>query len=120
MKCLLTGSRVYGTPRLDSDVDMVVLIEDPEDYYILAQESEFNTQGAKLRADQSYNGRSLRFGKLNIIAVLKDEMVFEAWRKGTDFLKSIRPVTKEQACLIFDTMFGVVMEQKKGEVGVPF
>lgn len=106
MKACLTGSRVYGTPRFDSDLDCVVLVEDDNDYQLLHFSSD-KRNGAILTND-GYNGVSLRFGNLNVIAVLRDEKVFEAWRKGTDFLKAIRPVTKEQACMVLETMFKVV------------
>ena len=107
MESILTGSHVYGLPRQDSDLDMVVLIEKNEDYFLLSRIADNPLHN---QTPSAYNGVSLRYGKLNIIAVLKDRKVFEAWKRGTEFLKSIRPVTKEQACLIFETMFKIVKE----------
>ncbi len=114
MKACLTGSRVYGTPRPDSDLDCVILVEDEDDWDLLSHNQDFtqkkmpsfdmsNTQGG-------YCGRSLRYGKMNVSAVLRDKRVYEAWEKGTRFLKAIKPVTKEQACLVLESMFNVAQQ----------
>lgn len=116
MKSLLTGSRVYGEPRPDSDIDMVILAENADDRIKLMTYRDHTTK-THVRPGNvpGYNGVSLRYGNLNIILV-DDPKVFEAWEKGTNFLKAIAPVTHEQACLIFETMFKVA----RGEDKVPF
>jgi hypothetical protein len=111
MKTLLTGSRVYGTPRQDSDLDMVVLIEDQNDYNLLYNMGgQHSTNQTRLHTDQLYNGVSMRFGNLNVIAILNDERTFKAWEAGTEFLKKIAPVTKETACMVFETMFAATKQ----------
>jgi hypothetical protein len=74
-----------------------------------------------MHVDGTYAGRSLRFGSLNVIYLADDSTenfdLFEAWEAGTRFLAQIKPVTKEMACLVFDTMFKAVrMKRKKEEI----
>lgn len=120
MRACLTGSRVYGTPRHDSDLDCVILVENQEDMNLLVWSQDFNRSANNNsffmdeNAGQGYCGKSLRFGNMNVIAVLRDERVFEAWRVGTDFLRQIKPVTKEQACLVLESMFKVAQAQSTG------
>ena len=86
--CFLTGSRAYGTPREDSDVDLVMLADESA-FQVMAQVSsqiEFFAEG----------GCSLRFGLLNIIGVTNADE-FAKWKSGTEHLKTIAPVTREHA-----------------------
>jgi len=85
MRAFITGSRVYGTPREDSDLDLVVLCDD---------------QAHELLHLHGADGAlyaPVRFANLNII-VLRDPAQFEAWRKTTENLKARAPVTREEAC----------------------
>ena len=93
--CLLTGSRVYGSPRIDSDVDLVVLVD---------------KETAKKLEDLSDGGTyPVKFGTLNLILVT-DERSFEVWKEGTEHLKhvaettSITP-TREQAIEYLNKLF---------------
>jgi hypothetical protein len=121
VKGVLTGSRVYGTPREDSDIDLV-LYGSQEDLCLLTGESDHRFQNPNVQhADGTYAGRSLRFGNLNVI-YLDDYSgvnadLFSAWEAGTAFLEKIKPVTKEMACLVFETMFKAIrMKEKKEEI----
>ncbi len=82
-----TGSRVYGTPRPDSDVDVV----------IRASESIFDLD--MLADSRAGSGGSLRFGNLNLIVLDDDE--FDRWYLITEQLYMRRPVTKEEAIAAF-------------------
>lgn len=85
MIAFLTGSQVYGTPRPDSDVDLVIQVSG-EDFAILNQ----------LCDGTGASSQSIRFGKLNLI-ILPSDKKFAAWQKATDALKARKPVTREQA-----------------------
>ena len=67
MRAFLTGSRVYGKPNEKSDVDLVILV----DFKALVVLEEF-----------SESKKSIRFGKLNIIACQSEEEM-AVWRVGT-------------------------------------
>jgi len=83
---IVTGSQKYGTPKPDSDVDLVVLVSG-EDMHILQQfadaEQHKETKG-------NYDGvgglsASLRFGRLNLL-LTTDPLAYEVWRRGTQKL----------------------------------
>jgi predicted nucleotidyltransferase len=94
MKSFLTGSHVYGTPTPESDVDVVVLMSESEMYKL----SNLADQVSKF--DEYGEGRSLRFGKLNLI-VLNTEPMFNLWRSSTDECIAQKPVDKKRAAEIF-------------------
>lgn len=93
MKSFVTGSRAYGTPTEESDIDLVVLLES-EDCFALIAQAEMNH--GPLNGSGGPNDVSLRFGKLNLIC-LDDPEKFDLWKQATDVLKSRKPVTREEA-----------------------
>jgi hypothetical protein len=109
MEALLTGSRVYGTPRLDSDLDMAVLCTHDE-WQALAQRADSCDGG------QEYaKSKSLHFGELNILCFVRghDEEAYLAWRLAT--LK-LHNATRELAVDMIQHMWHLraehVMQQK--------
>lgn len=109
MNALVTGSQVYGTPKSDSDVDLVVLVS-VEDYAILSRNAE--PDDSIQEKSKNYDGigglrASLRFGKLNVL-VTTDPLAFEVWRRGTDELKrdadTNGPVSRAVAVRLFNAM----------------
>lgn len=109
MNALLTGSRVYGTPNADSDVDLVVLVSH-DDYQRLLETAE---PDLKEKDKRNYDGvgglrASIRFGKLNLL-VCTDPLAFEVWRRGTERLKrdadaSHAPVDRDTAVRLFNDL----------------
>lgn len=95
LQAVLTGSRVYGNPRPNSDVDLIIRVSDHE-LAILTQAADavFNCK--------ENNSRSLKFGNLNLICVTSDQM-FHAWIAGTQELVKKAPVTRDDAILLFET-----------------
>ena len=93
MHSFLTGSQVYGTPDELSDIDLVVLVSKEEKDFLFSK-SEHNSK--------------LMFGNLNIIALDKDYQPdvekYNAWKQGTEHLKSIKPVTREFAIEHFSSL----------------
>ena len=94
----LTGSRVYGTPNEDSDIDLVVF-GDPKTFNLL-----------KLMQDGIKNvfNNCLRFGKLNII-YCTDPTDYSVWWDGTqDLINHVRTtgrtIDKELATFHFDVI----------------
>lgn len=95
MQSFLTGSRAYGTPRPDSDIDLVVYVtvDDLSKLIELSDKvSEFGHPGGVNYED----GCCLRFGPLNLICVTS-QVHFDTWKKGTEELISNKPVTREVA-----------------------
>lgn len=87
-EAFLTGSRVYGTPKRGSDIDLVVTL------------AYGSTKLLEPLADEiigSYDDGdlSLRFGKLNLLVLPEKKAL--AWRVGTEKLMEQGPVTREFA-----------------------
>lgn len=97
MTAFLTGSRAYGTPRPDSDVDLCVLLSHDELEALALQAPQSNGEPAS--GDE--NDASLRFGRLNIIA-MTDPSRFEAWKEATAELVARKPVTRDEAIRLID------------------
>jgi hypothetical protein len=95
MKSFCTGSRVYGTPRDDSDLDLVVVVE-PGDFELLAENAD---NGGVALYGGAENGQ-LKFGKLNLICVAEAQA--PAWKEATVELETIKPATREQAIALID------------------
>lgn len=103
----LTGSRVFGVPRDDSDVDMVVFLEEPAAAALTAlADADTDTDESKPRSASEHGpaSRSLRFGKLNLIVVTSRDWL-EAWAAATAQCIARKPVTREQALPVFKGLF---------------
>jgi predicted nucleotidyltransferase len=94
----LTGSRVYGTPSLKSDYDLVVLLS-KDDACLLRM---FDQTEEPYGDSATYH---IRFGQLDLI-VCNDENEFENWKKARDFLKKEAPVNKVRAILVHRQCLG--------------
>ena len=88
LKAFMTGSRVYGTPRPDSDHDMVIRCTLDEQIDL------------ELRSDHD---KKILFGDLNIITCIVDWQ-FNAWYEGTQRLTDIKPVTRAFAIEVFTSL----------------
>lgn len=69
MNAFLTGSREYGEPNSKSDIDLVVLMDEPTAIKI-----------RKLAG--AIKGNPIRFGSLNLI-ICTDDLTFSVWKVGT-------------------------------------
>ena len=94
MSAYLTGSHAYGTPRADSDVDLVVHIP-------LGHEAAVLLKNASHVCFDGPSSMSLMFGRLNLI-VFREIDEFDKWREVTDALASKAPVTRDEAVAAFD------------------
>jgi predicted nucleotidyltransferase len=91
----LTGSYVYGKPTAKSDIDLVVLFTDSESIRKLKK----LTDGKSSEEDARYarlGSYSLRFGRLNLLC-FESKKKFLVWKKATEDLKAIKPVTRQLA-----------------------
>lgn len=104
MLAFVTGSRAYGTPRPDSDVDLVILTSADDMKLLCAVSTCF---------DDSYDGSSasLRFGDLNLL-VFCDEELFNAWRNTHAELCAMKPVTRDLAIAAFKRAITAVNEKR--------
>ena len=105
----LTGSRIYGTPKDTSDVDLVVMV----DIDTIGMLLEFFDANAKVYDDDEDREHckpktaSLKCGALNLICV-SDDIDYDIWKSGTEYLKrqsvDVGPVTRDEAIRVFKDM----------------
>lgn len=98
MKAFLTGSRRYGIPKENSDIDLVVFMDPEEAKKLLV------LVGRDLRNENSAaspKGFSVRFGNLNLL-IETDIGHYQDWVDGTAELVAASPVSRETAVAVFD------------------
>jgi hypothetical protein len=101
----LTGSRAYGIPREDSDIDIVVMV---------------NINEVPLEAtvadgcDYEPESVCLRYGPINLIACV-DPAVFDVWKRGTEELIARRPVTRQEAIDHLESLKAELKARRKAE-----
>lgn len=88
MQAFITGSRRYGTPGQDSDIDLVVRCDDDTANMLFDL------------SDQEGSCQTIRFGLLNLIVCTSDS-TFAKWKQGTEELAAKAPVTREEAVATF-------------------
>jgi predicted nucleotidyltransferase len=103
LKAFVTGSRAYGTPREDSDIDLVVMVSLRDMERLRDQHDE---RPARDDDDEGEypdvpDQAQLRFGRLNLLCVTQEDD-YEAWRSGTEELIARSPVTRAEAVEVFD------------------
>lgn len=94
-KAFVTGSRAYGLPGIDSDIDLVVLISTANLDRLLA----LGGTRPAVPGDEDYiaaGGTPLRFGSLNLICCT-DKAQYDVWSEGTKRLKMQAPVSRDFA-----------------------
>ena len=105
LKSFLTGSRVYGEPREDSDIDLVIHGD--------------NDLLSSLLLNSETGEMPLRFGKLNLIVLSSD--TFEAWKKGTDELiadyRLGKPSSRDEAVAVIKRHLEEIGEETEGVSG---
>lgn len=109
MNAFITGSHAYGTPREDSDVDLVVLVDDDT----IAKLTELN--GGEVGHSGGPESASLRFGALNLI-LHSNPAMFEAWQAGTASLKRRKPVTRDEAVALIKALMAVAQSDAIDEL----
>lgn len=109
MNALLTGSRVYGVPREDSDVDLVLLVSETELNILKTAADTVNVQSTGGSAEESPAiVATLRIGRLNILACAT-QWQFDLWVKGTKHLLEENTITgqfrsRERAVEVFQAL----------------
>lgn len=111
-RAFLTGSRRYGTPREDSDIDVVILCEEGDD-----------TKGKDwlsglLWGAKDPDSKTCKFGKLNLVTFCSENR-FNDWKRVTEELEKRKPVTREEAVAAFQaagfTGYGEDNHDNRGE-----
>lgn len=82
-KAFVTGSRAYGIPRHDSDIDLVILVDKEDLNLLLAMGQEIDEGNGGYDPEDA---RCLRFGTLNLLCCLSAKH-FDVWKTGTEILK---------------------------------
>lgn len=108
MKTLLTGSRVYGAPRADSDIDLVVLPETHTDRHVITSGlmPYLSSRGSGDRNSPALEA-TFRVGDINIIVVATEQQ-FRVWDAGTKLLEHRKnregAQTRPVAAMVFRTI----------------
>lgn len=87
MQAILTGSRAYGIPTEESDIDLVI----------------FCSPAVKLLLEKhkdELTGNAVRYGKLNLIPCDRQED-YDAWKVGTLACERNQPCDRETAKKLF-------------------
>lgn len=87
----ISGSRSYGTPRSDSDVDLVVLVS-PLDADIIRSLAGCN------KLDEP-----VKFGRLNLI-LMESELEMAVWYVATEQCRKIAPLDREAAKKVINAL----------------
>lgn len=98
----LTGSRAYGTPREDSDVDLVIRVRDAATLAAIIEAAD-PTDATNKPSAVGFRTASFRFGTLNLIIAHTDRQ-YADWRDGTATLIAEKPVTRERAVEVFSEL----------------
>ena len=105
LQSFLTGSRAFGEPREDSDIDLVIHGDSD-----LLSSLLLNSETGEL---------PLRFGKLNLIVLSSD--AFEAWKKGTEELVTEyhlgNPSSRDEAVKVIKRHLEEIGEETEGVSG---
>lgn len=99
---LVVGSRVYGAPRSDSDVDLVLLLSQKEIAIIIKSEQGTLVAAPSLEdSNAAYPGYVYNFDKLQLL-MTDDPVFFNTWSSGMDEIMRLgRKVTRLEAKAIF-------------------
>jgi hypothetical protein len=105
MDAFLTGSRIYGTPTSESDLDLVIFLSKSEAYFIMNHADKDDKSRPIYDDDNIF---VCRYGKLNLI-MLTDEDDYNAWKCGTKECLSTKPVTRDfaKAAIIYAKEFNL-------------
>lgn len=97
----VTGSRKYGTPRPDSDIDLVIFVESESEYDLLVELAD--DQGS-ITCLEEYEGlvlTPLRFAKLNLICCVNHDE-WQCWHDGTKQMETKRPIARDAAVALLE------------------
>lgn len=109
----LTGSRVYGTPREDSDLDLVVYMPGTAEDKLLEAVADKFGQLKDTTYHDAVPNVPYTFGKLNLIVCVSVERYESFFRARTRCLQEA-PVTRERAIEIHKE------ERAREKTEVPF
>jgi len=112
MKAFITGSRAYGRPREDSDIDLVIHCSSGE--RVLLQMLA-DPDPPAIVDEPGYNdarGYQMRFGRLNLLVCTTDDQ-YAVWLLGTRALQDRQqnkpePVTREEAVAVFQSILAAI------------
>jgi len=114
MNSFITGSRCYGTPNKDSDIDLVLRVS-IDDALTLMDHSDNPTPEYILKHYGIDGLKTVRYGELNLLLCTTDSN-FKAWKVGTDACceyseKLGRPLTRVEAIEIFQAVFKIFEDE---------
>lgn len=109
MKFIITGTSAYGPQTENSDLDIVVLIEDAK--LILNFLTEHGIKTYRTPAQIQYDDSGYYFNlvgiKINIITAATED-VFRSWKERTQRMKQIAPIPdREDRVAVFNTIVSI-------------
>jgi len=104
MRILLTGSHVYGPVHEDSDIDIVLHVEDAGKLKEELVKKNIELFRSEKQQGTDYPGYYFRFGELTInIIYARDEDEMAGWAYATKKLSLMEPIEdKEEKIRIFE------------------
>jgi hypothetical protein len=88
----LTGSQCYGRPTDDSDIDLVILVDEKTAEFLWSNSD-----------DEKSSSQKCCFGALNLI-VCTTQAQYDRWRIGTEALLHVKPVSHKRACHLLEAL----------------
>lgn len=109
MKFIITGTSAYGPQTENSDLDIVVLIEDAK--LILNFLTGHNIKTYRTPGQEQYNDSGYYFDlagiKINIITAATED-VFRSWKERTQRMKQITPISdRKDRIAVFNTIVSI-------------
>lgn len=94
MKAFITGSRAYGLPRDDSDIDLVIRCDDATASALVAVLADESDESDGYDNDKRIQ---VRAGQCNLM-LCRDDDAYEVWRRGTEALRD-EAMLAESGCV---------------------
>lgn len=98
MMGFLTGSRIYGVSRPESDLDMVLKVT-PLEAKLLTEVQDSGRNDDYGSYGNSPESTSIRFGRLNLIICFTDE-AYHRWLAARSLCRMKSPITRDEAVRI--------------------
>lgn len=104
-EAFLSGSRRYGYPTANSDVDLIIKVHSQDEALRLMLLLDDSIEGEN-GSDTIEGSLGFKHGKLNLIICWTQE-AYDIWHRGTYDLYKIRPVTRAIAVDYFRRLRGL-------------
>jgi len=124
MNLVITGTRAYGPARPDSDLDIVMKLDQAEHFLHLLKTLDIPTYSSSDIKNPEYEGFSFsisgRLPRVQVIVAFSDEEL-QSWKYATDMLKEMDPISdRERRISLHTSLRDEFIKNKMHEEIVPF